>query len=246
MSRDSHQARPGASPEVPLQRSLAVPRCPVLPTSGRSRCGVSDRPASGPAGTTPLGKGSSVRDRWRRGPSPLRFSACARRDGRLSPAVTVRAPARPGHAPPLLHGRCSATRASRRTAWPVPPRGDTGGAPGVLPFAALLPPAGVAAFPPLGPTCRFPGASSRRAVAFYVSSGASVCLHPLGPRACRSLPPVAAPGLRPRGRCVPWRGVWVPAPRPLPPWALPLSGLSVAFLLIRVRRIGIGPCSLDR
>ena len=154
------------------------------------------------------GQVSSVRDRWRRGPPPLRFSACARRHSRLSPAVTVRAPARPGHAPPLLHGRCSATRASHRTAWPVPPRGGTGGAPGVLPFAALLPPAGVAAFPPLGPTCRFPGASSRRAVAFYVSSSRPGRPSPTrdSGRAPSGSNPAAAPGLRPRGRSVP--GWW--------------------------------------
>jgi hypothetical protein len=138
----------------------------------------------------------------------LRFSACARRHGRFSPAVTVRAPARTGHAPPLLRGRCSATRASRRTAWPVHPRGYTGGAPGVLPFAALLPPAGVAAFPPLGPTCRFSGASSRRAVAFYVSSGRPGRPSPTrdSGRAPSASDPAAAPGLRPRGRSVP--GWW--------------------------------------
>jgi hypothetical protein len=156
-----HSYRPGrvASHEVslPLQRSLAVPRCPVLPTSGRSRCGVGARPATRSRRRASRWSRTD-RDPWRRGPSPLRFSACARRLGRESPAAADRAPARTGHAPPLLHGRCSATRASHRTAWPMPPRGGTGGAPGVRPFAAFLPPAGVAAFPPLGPTCRFPGA----------------------------------------------------------------------------------------
>jgi hypothetical protein len=159
---------------------------------------------------------SSVRDRWRRGPPPLRFSACARRRGHVSPAATVRAPARTGHAPPLLHGRCSATRASHRTAWPVPapPRG-TSGAPGVLPFAALFPPAGVAALPPLGPTCRFPGALSRRAVAFYVSSGRPVARHPLsGSRA--DLPQVTG------------RGSWASSPRAIRSTAVTLCVTAAA------------------
>ena len=70
------QARPGASPEVPvpLQRSLAAPRCPVLPASGRSRCGVQTRLAIGPAGATASAssaKRSSVRGRWRNGSRAL-------------------------------------------------------------------------------------------------------------------------------------------------------------------------------
>jgi hypothetical protein len=98
-----------------------------------------------------------VRDAWRDGrlaPAVFRLRPPRRP---FSPVVTGRAPVRTGHAPPLLHGRCSATRASRRTAWPVHP---ACAAPAALlgfpPFAALLPPAGVAASPPPGPTCRFP------------------------------------------------------------------------------------------
>ena len=177
-----------------------------------------------------------VRDAWRDGHPPLRFSACARRDDRwscdpLSPVVTVRAPARTGHAPPLLHGRCSATRASHRTAWPVTaPLRRPAALLGFLPFAALLPPAGVAAFPPHGPTCRFPGLPVPTRCACYVSSGRTVAVHPLGSKADRT---------KDSGR-----GSWASSPRAVRSTtaALPRAAVAVAALgFSSLRSSVVGP-----
>lgn len=201
------QARPGASPEVsvPLQRSLAVPRCPVLPASGRSRFGVPPRHATAPRRCGRFTRRSRRPFGTRGGaePSPLRFSACARRDGRFSPAVTVRAPARPGHAPPLLHGRCSATRASRRTAWPMPTHvGSPAALMGFDPSRLCSRPRVSRRLRRSDPPAVFP-APSPDALMDYVSSGRPAALHPRGLKASPDeWPPAAAPGLRPRGRCV--------------------------------------------
>ena len=130
--------RPPDDPAAALE--TVSPRCPLVRRAsvvegGPVRSGRVAGRSSRPCGFPPVPAATTVR----------------------SPVVTGRAPVRTGHAPPLLHGRCSATRASRRTAWPVHP---ACAAPAALlgfpPFAALLPPAGVAASPPPGPTCRFP------------------------------------------------------------------------------------------
>jgi hypothetical protein len=124
-ARPSH--RPGRAPLLRFMFPYSV-RWPCRAV----RCGrhpddpaaafvtVSPRPPQLPAASN-VETCRCVRDAWRDGHPPLRFSACARRDDRVSPVVSGRAPVRTGHAPPLLHGRCSATRASRRTAWPVCP-----------------------------------------------------------------------------------------------------------------------------
>jgi hypothetical protein len=166
-ARPSHRPGRGASPEVhvSLQRSLAVPRYPVWPTSGRSRCGVCDRPATRPADASRLTRRGRrpVRDAWRDGHPPLRFSACARRDDRCFPC---RLGSGTGS-----NGSCTAAPSRPVFRYPREPSHGLAGVPriaapaallGFSPFAALFPPAGVAAFPPLGPTCRFPGHLSRR------------------------------------------------------------------------------------
>jgi hypothetical protein len=161
---------------------------------------------------------------------PCGFPPAPAVSARTSPAVTVRAPARPGHAPPLLHGKCSATRSSRRATWPTAaPLTATGGAPGVPPFAALFPPAGVAASPPLGPTCRLPDISLAGALGVLCVAGAAVAFRPRGSKPQAG----SAIGRRKIGRgswalsprAIRTRQRWIRATRPMPPWASPLSGL---------------------
>lgn len=240
------QARPGASPEVsvPLQRSLAVPRCPVLPASGRSRCGVPARRATAPAGADASFVEAAVRSGpvAGRSPRPCGFPPAPAETANVSPAVTVRAPARSGHAPPLL--TADVPLPARAVARPgrCPPRiRGTGGAPGVRPFAALSPPAGVAASPPLGPTCRFPDALSRRLRSMLRQVVRPPCTH-------------VAPGLIRIVRRRPRLLGFVPAGdardivvrralrrdsatrnHPLPPWTFPLSGLRPPALGPRPR-----------
>ena len=75
--------RPGRAPlmrfSCPLQRSLAAPRCPVLPASGRSRCGVPDPPRHRTRSSLPH-RPAAVTSGPVAGRSlpPLRFSAYAR------------------------------------------------------------------------------------------------------------------------------------------------------------------------
>lgn len=173
----------------------------------------------------------------------MRFSACART---ARPHVPIRrtsacrtAPCGhrldEGHAPPRLSpAGVPLPVSSHRTTRPGPVLPCPGDAPGVRPFAVLLPPAGVGASPPLGPTCRF----SRRPVPFaaYVANGTGrpAPSHPLSARGHgRPRARAAAPGLRPRGRSVPAivRHGEVGARRvSIPPWAFPLSGLRTPAL----------------
>jgi hypothetical protein len=175
--------RCGRHPDDPAAAFVTVlPRGPPMPAASLVEA-ASWFGTRGGTGTRPCGFP----------PAPAATTA-------VSPVVSGRAPVRTGHAPPLLHGRCSATRASRRTAWPVCPAFAAPAALlGFSPFAALLPPAGVAAFPPLGPTCRFPGHMSRR---FLRCDGL------VGPSG--RLPPEGEGDRRPR---VTGRGSWASSPQ---------------------------------
>jgi hypothetical protein len=94
----------------------------------------------------------------------------------------------------------------------------------------VAPPAGVAAFPPLGPTCRFSAALSRRiwrsmlrrVVRRAFAPTRVTRRHDVRRRRPRLLGFVPACGPRRRRDCVESR------PRPMPPWALPLSGLRTS------------------
>ena len=232
--RPSHRPGRGASPEVhvPLQRSLAVPRCPGLPASGRSRCGVGDRLATMPAGPGRFTHRSmpSVRDAWRDGRlAPAVFRLCPprrpfvplssrvghrfervmhRRSFTAGVPLPARAVARPDRCTPhVLHRRrswglrpsrrCSRPRVSRRLRRPGPPA--------VSPMTA-----------------------PRRVVKCFCTVGSSAGLPPtvaMQGRIVRASP-AAAPGLCPRVRSVLRRRVRAAPTQPMPPWALPLSGLG--------------------
>ena len=245
----SRSARPSPRPgRAPLLR-FVVPYSVRWPCRAVRCCRHPDDPAAALGPAAPRGPPVRAPRPSRRRPfgtggetgrSPLRFSACARRK---RPVLPCRHGSGTGS-----DGSCTAAPSRLVFRYPrepshdlagVAPQCGTGGAPGVLPFAALLPPAGVAASPPLGPTCRFPGCPhSRRAVMVYVSSGRPVTFHPLwieGVAVRES--PAAAPGLRPRGWSVPRRWPHEPPPRPMPPWALPLSGLRSSSGGLRVRSV---------
>jgi hypothetical protein len=233
--RPSHRPGRGASPEVhvPLQRSLAVPRCPGLPASGRSRYGVGDRLAKLPAVAAPASVIEAVRcvrDAWRDGRLALAvFRLCPPRRP-FSPVVTDRAPVRTGHAPPLLHGRCSATRASRRTAWPMHPAYllHRRRSWGFRPSRRCSRPRVSRRLRRPSPPAVSPMTAPRRVVKCVCPVGSSAGLPPtiaMQGRVVRASP-AAAPGLRPRVRSVPRRRVRAAPTQPMPPWALPLSGLG--------------------
>jgi hypothetical protein len=106
------------------------------------------------------------------------------------------------------NGSCTAAPSRPVFRYPREPSHGLAGVPriaapaallGFSPFAALFPPAGVAAFPPLGPTCRFPGHVSRR---FLRCDGL------VGPSG--RLPPGGEGDRRPR---VTGRGSWASSPR---------------------------------
>ena len=221
------QARPGASPEVlrPLQRSLAAPRCPELPASGRSRCGVWARPAMGPHGSACRRTGEW--SRW----GPVATRAVALAVLRLRPPRRPWLPCRRGSGAGST-GSCTAAPSRPVFRYPNEPSRDLAGANpssghrwrswGCEPFAALLPPAGFAAFPPPGPTCRFAGSPPDAHGSCVV--GPSGRLSPTG-----GFEGVPSAGCRPRllgfvPACDPCRAVGAP-PRPMPPWAFPLSGV---------------------
>jgi hypothetical protein len=111
-----------------------------------------------------------------------------------------------------------------------------GGAPGVRPFAVLLPPAGVGTSPSLGPTCRFLSAPPDSRAYVANRTGRRYALSPTANRGRTRRPRAlaAAPGLRPRGRsdfpqsCTTVR--WARDCGVRPPWAFPLSGLRTPAL----------------
>lgn len=147
---------------VPLQRSLATPRCPGLPSPGRSRSGVRTRGAPGHR------RVSETRFARRHGrSSPLRsFASAGSWLHRLGPVSSRRRPASAAcdfciAAP--ISGRCDAR--GEAASWP----GRGFSAPmallGFIPFAVLLLPVGGRPFPAAPPhlplSCRPPRRFSR-------------------------------------------------------------------------------------
>ena len=223
-ARPSHRPGQGASPEgsVSLQRSLAVPRCPVWPTSADDPAAafvtVSPRPPPLPAASI-VEAYRCVRDAWRDGRRPLRFSACT--------AATTAFPlsSRVGHRFERVMHRRSFTagvplpaRAVAHSLAGVPRIAAPAASLGFLPFAALLPaPAGVAAFPAARTHLPFPRSLVPTLLKVRCLVGPSGRLPPEGEGDRR--PRVTgrgSSGFRPRRRSVPWRTLHVP-PRPMPP-----------------------------
>jgi len=123
----------------------AASRCPALPTTGRSRSGVSRRPTARPF--------FNGRCRW----LALAVFRLHARGGDLR--LANGGPVQVMHRRCSLATRCSATQPDvsatlpepcfRRHSW------------GLLPFAVLLLPADLRTFPSVEPTCRFPNRSPR-------------------------------------------------------------------------------------
>jgi hypothetical protein len=196
----------------PLQRSPVVPRCPVLPASGRSRYGVSDpsrhrtrrtRRRRNGAGKSPTG---TVAARAFRPcgfpPAPAPHGPTSLRRRRAAPHS--RAPARSGHAPPVSSpgGVPLPVRAIAR-----PGRGPHAVAPAALlgfdPSRCCSRPRVSGRLRPSDPPAVSPAPRPVRGVCCESDRPAHRPLTHNRLRARRPRALAAAPGLRPRGWSVP-------------------------------------------